>query len=139
MTFVADATITLAWYLREANAAAANRVRERLRSEGLCVPAHWPLEVGNGLLAAVRQGRMTLRELEQLMPDLRVLPELVDNQTDDAAWSATLELAQTYHLTTYEAAYLELVLRRDLPLATLDRHLRAAALAAGAALVPELL
>jgi predicted nucleic acid-binding protein len=32
-------------------------------------------------------------------------------------------------LTLYDAAYLELARRRDLPLATLDKELRAAALA----------
>lgn len=60
-------------------------------------------------------------------PDLRLLPEAVDTQADAAAWSATLELAEAHRLTIYDAAYLELALRRKLPLATLDRSLQAAA------------
>jgi predicted nucleic acid-binding protein len=43
-------------------------------------------------------------------------------------------LARDYHLTVYDAAYLELALRTKLPLATRDRALCAAAVAAGAAL-----
>lgn len=139
MAFVADASITLAWYLRDENAETANRVRERLLSEGICVPAHWALEVSNALLAAVRRGRITIQELRELVPDLRLLPEMVDHQTDDAAWSATLDLAEAHRLTIYDAAYLELAVRRKLPLATLDRHLHTAARTAGAVIVPELL
>lgn len=139
MSFVADASITLAWYLRDENSEVANRVRPRLLHEGICVPAHWALEVSNALLAAVRRERMTLQELRALIPDLRLLPELVDSHTDAAAWSATLDLASQHQLTIYDAAYLELALRLALPLATLDRRLHDAALAAGAAIVAELL
>lgn len=139
MAFVADASITLAWYLRDENSEAANRVRARLLHEGICVPLHWALEVSNALLAAVRRERMTLQELRALIPDLRLLPELVDSHTDASAWSTTLDLAVQHQLTTYDAAYLELALRLALPLATLDRRLHGAARAAGAAIVAELL
>ena len=46
-----------------------------------------------------------------------------------------LALARTHRLTVYDAAYLELALRVDAPLATLDRKLAAAARAAGVPLV----
>ena len=52
----------------------------------------------------------------------------------DLALSSTLALAAEYKLTAYDAAYLELALRRDLPLATLDSDLRRAAKKAGVAL-----
>ena len=139
MAFVADASMTLAWYLRDEDSEAANRVRARLLQEDICVPVHWALEVSNALLAAVRRERITLQELRELTPDLRLLPELVDIHTDASAWSVTLNLAVEHNLTTYDAAYLELALRLKLPLATLDRRLHDAALAAGAAIVSELL
>jgi predicted nucleic acid-binding protein len=44
-------------------------------------------------------------------------------------------LARTYHLSAYDAAYLELAIREGLPLATLDDDLRRAASDAGVALV----
>ncbi|MHB8255383.1 MAG: type II toxin-antitoxin system VapC family toxin [Acidiferrobacter sp.] len=137
MAFVADASMTLAWYLRDEDAESANRVRERLLGEGICVPAHWVLEVCNALLVATRRGRITIQEMSELLPDLRLLPETVDHQTDAAAWSTTLDLAKAHGLTLYDAAYLELALRRELPLATLDKRLHGAAIAAGVAIVPE--
>lgn len=136
MAFVADASMTLAWYLRDEHSESANQVRERLLGEGICVPAHWALEVCNALLAAARHGRITMLELRELVPDLRLLPETIDHQTDAAAWFATLNLAEKHRLTIYDAAYLELALRRNLPLATLDDGLLEAALALGVALVP---
>jgi len=42
-----------------------------------------------------------------------------------------LRLSDQFRLTVYDAAYLELARRRKLPLATLDRALRAAGLAIG--------
>jgi len=130
--------MTLAWYLRDEDTESANRVRERLLGEGICVPAHWALEVCNALLAAARRGRITMQELRELVPDLRLLPEAIDYQTDAAAWSTTLNLAEAHGLSIYDAAYLELALRRKLPLATLDKQLHGAALALGIALVPEI-
>ena len=48
---------------------------------------------------------------------------------------ATLRLAIRHELTHYDAAYLELALRRNLPLATLDKDLRRAARAENVKLV----
>ena len=101
-------------------------------------PAHWALEVCNALLVATRHGRITIQEMSELLPDLRLLPETVDHQTDAAAWSTTLDLAKAHGLTLYDAAYLELALRRELPLATLDKRLYGAAIAAGVAIVPKM-
>ena len=137
MAFVADASMTLAWYLRDEDVESANRVRERLWEEGICVPAHRAREVCNALLVAARRGRITIQEMSELLPDLRLLPETVDHQTDAAAWSATLDMAKAHGPTLYDAAYLEPVLRCWLPLATLDKRLHGAAIAAGLAIVPE--
>ena len=49
--------MTLAWYLRDEDAESANRERERLLGDGVCVPAHWTMEVCNALLGTVRRGR----------------------------------------------------------------------------------
>ena len=51
------------------------------------------------------------------------------------AWSKTLALAESFGLSVYDAAYLELALRRGLPLATLDSALRVALKKAGGAAV----
>ena len=51
----------------------------------------------------------------------------IDPDTDSYAWTNTLQLADRFQLTVYDAAYLELAQRRSLPLATLDKPLRTAA------------
>ena len=59
----------------------------------------------------------------------------VDSETNAQAWAATLALADRFALTLYDAAYLELALRRALRLASLDRDLRAAAEMTGVGLL----
>ena len=61
----------------------------------------------------------------------------IDQHTDERAWDETLRLADQFRLTLYDAAYLELALRRGLPLATLDGDLRKAARAVGLELLGE--
>ena len=59
------------------------------------------------------------------------MPIAVDLETSTFAWTTTLQLADRFELTPYDASYLELAQRRKFPLATLDRALRKAALATG--------
>jgi predicted nucleic acid-binding protein len=135
MAFVVDASVTLAWYFPDEASDKTDSLRERLVAEGVHVPAHWSLEVTNALLAARHRGRIKPREMKQVLRDLRRLAEEVDPETERMAWSATVDLAEQYRLTTYDAAYLELALRKALPLATLDAALAAAAGKAGVAVL----
>ena len=109
---------------------------ERARDEGAVVPGLWPLELGNVLLQAVRQGRLDVAEATARLALLEELPIRIDDETVGRAWRETLTLARTEGLTTYDAAYLELALRRGLPLASRDRELRQAADRNGIALLP---
>ena len=69
------------------------------------------------------------------LTDLALRPIARDAETERQAWGATAQLARRHGLTCYDAAYLELAQRRRLPLATLDRELRAAAAAEGISLL----
>jgi predicted nucleic acid-binding protein len=62
---------------------------------------------------------------------ITMLPIKVDAEADRKAWSDTLHLAERHGLTVYDASYLEIASRRKIPLATLDRQLRAAATSEG--------
>ena len=90
------------------------------------MPALWPIEIGNTLTIAVRRGRISSAERNVALERLSGLPIEVDGQTHAQAWGDTLHLAERFRLTLYDACYLELAQRRVLPLATLDRDLRAA-------------
>jgi len=61
------------------------------------------------------------------------LPIDTDNETTMRAWREILALARAEGLTTYDAAYLELAIRRGLPLLTKDKALIAAAARTGVA------
>jgi predicted nucleic acid-binding protein len=99
------------------------------------VPLHWPAEVSNALLIAVRRGRISREKANRFFLDLRALPIRLDPESSDAVFNQVFKLAEQYNLTIYDAGYLELAIREGLPLATLDNDLRKAARAAGVPLV----
>jgi predicted nucleic acid-binding protein len=102
---------------------------------GAWVPGLWKLEVANILEMGARRGRHDTAFRNSTLADLALLPISIDAETDRQAWGATLQLAERHRLTLYDAAYLELALRRGLPLASLDSELRGAAKAEGVVLL----
>ena len=137
MTLVLDSSATLAWVYADETTAAIRRVFEQVADDGAIVPALWRLEVANSLTIAVRRGRIDADFRQAALTDLAFLDITADHHTDARAWNETLALADRFRLTLYDAAYLELARRRDLPLATLDRELRNAARALGVTLLGE--
>jgi predicted nucleic acid-binding protein len=131
MSLVLDSSATLAWIYGEETTDAIRAVFEQVAESGAIVPALWRLEVANSLTVAVRRSRIDAEFRRAALVDLALLDISVDQHTDSRAWNETLHLADQFRLTLYDAAYLELAGRRDLPLATLDRDLRAAAIAIG--------
>lgn len=132
-TFVLDGSITLAWFFEDETNAYAESVEDSLVSAAAVVPALWPLEVANGLLVGERRKRTTEAKASEFIVLLGALPIRIDGETASRAWQETLRLARTHKLSAYDAAYLELAIRRGLPLATLDENLKAAAAAVGVA------
>jgi len=134
MTVVVDASITVAWYLGEEEAATAHVVLQRLGQTQALAPSLWWFEVRNALLANERRGRIDTTQTAEILAHLVKLPiQLVREPNGDAI----LALARTHGLTIYDAAYLELALRADAPLATLDRQLARAARVAQVPLLGE--
>jgi predicted nucleic acid-binding protein len=119
--------MTLAWYFEDEKTEESTAVLHRVVEEGAVVPAHWRLEVLNGLQTAVRRRRIDQAYRDASLTDLQSLAITIDRGTNRAAWAATLQLVDRFGLTSYDAAYLELALRRRLPLASLDGDLVRAA------------
>jgi predicted nucleic acid-binding protein len=84
------------------------------------------LEVANVLLQAERVGRITTGDVATRLELIAELPIATDNETTQRAWREILALARAEGLTTYDASYLELAIRRALPLQTKDTALIAA-------------
>jgi predicted nucleic acid-binding protein len=133
--FVVDASVTLAWCFEDEASSDADRALERLETEDAIAPAHWPLEVANGLRTAQRRGRLSSSDVPRLRALLTALPIQVTPVELSSALASVLEAASAYDLTAYDAAYLDLAAVRGLPLATADERLREACSQAGIALV----
>jgi predicted nucleic acid-binding protein len=127
VSLVLDSSITVAWLYREDATKSVDDIFENLIEASAWVPALWHLEVANVLQIGMRRHRHGADFRDRVLSDLSELPIHVDPETDRQAWGATVRLAERHGLTVYDAAYLELALRRRLPLATLDRDLRSAA------------
>jgi predicted nucleic acid-binding protein len=127
MSLVLDCSATLAWVYPNETTDAVRHAFDIVTSEGCVVPMLWRLEVVNGLTVAVRRGRITAVFRTEALTALDLAPISVDPETNTHAWTTTLQLADRFGLTLYDAAYLELAQRRSLPLASLDIALRNAA------------
>lgn len=127
MSLVLDSSATAAWVYVDEVTSAIRDVFDLVSNQGAWVPSLWRLEVANILEMGVRRGRHDAAFRDATLADLALLPVHIDPETDRHAWTATLRLAERHRLTLYDAAYLELAKRRDLPLATVDIDLRAAA------------
>lgn len=127
MTIVIDASIALTWCFEDEATAETDALADRVRKHGALVPALWHLEVGNALLHAEKRGRIMAADVANRLGLIDALPIAVDHQTSERAWREILFLARSEGLTTYDAAYLELALRRGASLGTLDTDLAKAA------------
>lgn len=133
MPFVVDASVTLAWCFEDEATPQTEAILDRLSDDTAVVPSLWELEVSNVLLLGERRGRLTESQSARFVALLAQLPILVD--TASADMGAVLATGRRHVLTAYDAAYLVLAEREGVPLATLDAGLRAAAQAAGVAVI----
>ncbi|MGR4893561.1 type II toxin-antitoxin system VapC family toxin [Sphingopyxis sp. LARHCG72] len=127
MTMVLDASMTIAWLFDDERTDAAHEIMMRVVANGAFVPSLWRLEVANMLRNAVRRGRCDDDFAERSLTRLGQFKIRIDDETDLHAWGATRALSRERGLTVYDAAYLELALRKALPLASCDRELVEAA------------
>ncbi len=126
--FIADASATLPWCLKDEETAWTLGLLRRLETESIVVPAHWPTELSNGLLVATRKGRIPQGRASLFWDEMAALPIRVELPLSADQAKAVFILCDRHNLTFYDAAYLELALRLRLPLATQDGALvRAAA------------
>ena len=130
--FVLDCSATVPWVFGSEATPASDALLDALAAGAKAwVPSLWHLELGNVLLGAQRKARIDKAGIEKFLAALDAFDIEVDAETMGVAWTRTLALAESFGLTVYDAAYLELALRKSLPLATLDAQLDAAARQAG--------
>jgi len=91
------------------------------------------LEYTNVMRTACKRQKMIAAQAHQIVAMLAELPIDIDNTSLHP--SQVLDLALRYDLTSYDAVYLDLALRRGVPIATRDQALADAALVAGVGVV----
>jgi predicted nucleic acid-binding protein len=131
-SFIVDASVGFAWvYQGQATPETDQLLNEVAAGATVIVPALWFLEMSNVLLIAQRRHRLTAIQRKAAMEKLTAMQLTVDEEGSRNAFGKTSELAEKYGLTIYDATYLELALRRSLPLASRDEALTKAATRCG--------
>ena len=132
MTLVLDASVAISWCLADEDDPLAELAMRMTLEHFAVVPRIWWYEVLNALTANRRRGRLGSRDVAATVADLRGMRTVTDDDHNDGV---VLGLAWRHELSVYDAAYVELALRRSLPLASLDVRLRVAGEAAGATIL----
>jgi len=125
--WVVDASAMFCWCFEDERPRNADAIMQRLTSEGMHAPAHWSLELTNILWSSQRRGRITASDADAFIALVAALQIQIDPETSRRAWAETRALSQAENLTAYDAAYLELAIRRQAGLASKDASLVAAA------------
>jgi predicted nucleic acid-binding protein len=136
MTFVLDSSVALTWLLPDEESDAVDALADKLSEAPAVAPSLWYREVGNALLMAVRRKRLSRPDMDRLLAAAIRLPLETDAASASETLPAIVALAYRHELSVYDATYLELAIRRSLPLASLDDRLRAASRKLGIACLP---
>lgn len=134
--FVLDCSIAVAWLFDDEASPETDALLDRLKDDGALVPGLWRLELGNVLAHAEQRNRIAAGQIAACLHLLDRLPIVTDAETENRALREILMLARTTNLTTYDAAYLELAMRRNAELATRDKALIRAARGVGVETLP---
>ena len=129
---VIDNSVFMAWCLGDEDEPTAILAMQRVAEDGGIAPRIWWYELRNALLMSERHGRISPQQVLATLADTVALAIEIDENHNEAS---ILSLTRQHELSVYDAAYLEVALRRNLPLATLDRRLREAAETMGVAVV----
>ena len=125
--FVIDNSVVMTWCFKDEINQYADAILDRLEVSTAVVPPIWPLEVGNVLLVAERKKRLSKADSTRFIVLLTGLPIIIEQEPPERMMKDILALAREHQLSTYDASYLDLAMRKGLPIATLDNKLKAAA------------
>ena len=129
---VIDNSVVLAWCMADEEHQVAEQAMRLAVEHGAVVPSIWRYELWNALIVNERRGRLTAEDARQVLRDLAELHIERDGDHDEPR---LLALARQWNLSAYDAAYLEVAVRRQLAIASLDNRLVDAATGANVPLV----
>ena len=121
-----DASVTLSWCLGDEQNELASSVLKSFDEDEAIVPSIWPVEVSNALVIAERRKRISASQSTKLISFLTSLPVSVLPSSLGHNFETVFPLARAMHISCYDATYLDLAMREDCPMATLDGGMRGA-------------
>ena len=132
--FVLDASVAFSWCFPgdpTEDTPYSRRILSKLAADDAVVPEIWAFEIANIIFVAFnRRKRISQKQIDEYLMRLKALPIRVE--FNDVWANIALESqARKWNLPAYDAAYLDLALRRKIPLATADDDLKRAAQADG--------
>lgn len=132
---VIDCSVTMAFLLSDEQPISLKKLIHIFKTQPMIVPTIWNYEVANVLVMAERKKRINESDLIDIKMILEGLGIVKDMASDENTLRETLSLAREHQLTVYDAAYLELAMRKHAALATFDQTLQNAAKTAGVELL----
>ena len=136
MAFVVDNSVVCGWLLESQACAYSEGIAQRLQTDRAIAPLLLPLEYTNVLRTACKRQKIIASQAQDMLAMLAMLADLpIDIDTSSPSPAQLLDLALRHDLTSYDAVYLDLALRRSLPIATTDQALANAAIAVGVGVV----
>lgn len=127
---IIDSTIVIANTMPDEKSHYADSVLQLLAEDKLqaFVPSIFYLDCTNVLLMAEKSKRINRIQPQEYLEMIVQLPLDVDHLAANAeSISQISQIADNYNLTSYDASYLELAVRKNTPIATLDKKLQIAA------------
>lgn len=132
--FILDCSITMAWLFEDEKTPYTEEILKQLTQHAKAVvPSLWYTEVSNVLLVAEKRHRITVAQIQHFWGILRQLPIGMQYQQGEHEIDSVLNLGRQYQLSAYDATYLDLAIRLNYPLASLDKALLKAAQDSGVA------
>jgi len=125
--FVIDNSVVMTWCFKDETSQYADAILDRFEISTGFVPSIWPLEVCNLLLVAERKRQIGEADITRFIALIAELPIIVKQEPPERMTKEIFALAREHKLSTYDASYLDLAMRKGLPIATLDKNLIAAA------------
>ena len=125
--FVVDNSVVMAWCFQDEASQYADAILGSLEVFKAIVPSIWPLEVGNVLLVAERRKRLSEAGSTRFIALLTELPITIEQESPERMMREILALAREHQISSYDASYLDLAMRKGVPIATLDDGLIKAA------------
>lgn len=132
MSWVLDCRMALAWGLPDEQSPTADEFFTMDHAQqDLWVPSLWWFELANGLTMGRKRKRISENQFARLLRAYDMLPLQTDTHSGFDFVDALQRVASQFDLSGYDAAYLELAVRKGAGLATLDQHLASMAHRAG--------